>query len=117
MRRGADGREDPDVAHNWQVLQCLTLVVLIFGLTLPLVATSGDTYLGATGFDVGGETPGACGVVGNSLNCLQTYSCKRRQLRSGGLIPPNLRLVCACASRFGGRAHKLAGSVCSRPTR
>src|SRR5689334_15837699 len=47
-------------------------------------------------------------VQDSSLNRLQTYSCKRRQLRSGGLIPPNPRLVCACASRIGGRAHKLA---------
>src|SRR5690606_19913035 len=72
---------------------------------------------GRHGFDVGDETPGACRVVGTSLNCLQTYSCQQRQLRSGGLIPPNLRLACACASRFGGRAHKLAIPVCLRLVR
>ena len=35
------------------------LVIRGFGLTLRLL-------LGATGFDVGGETPGACRVVSNS---------------------------------------------------
>src|SRR5690348_12533178 len=55
---------------------------------------SANRAAGATGFDVGCETLGACRVVGNSLNCLQTYSCKRRQLRSDVLIPPNLRPIC-----------------------
>src|SRR5215831_1350059 len=65
--------------------------------TLSNVSSALSGATGATGFDVGCETLGACRVVGNSLNCLQTYSCKRRQLRSGGLIPPNLRPICACA--------------------
>jgi len=92
-------------------IQCLDACVNSFR---PYTASRS---LGATGFDVGCETPGACRVVSNSLNCLQTYSCKRRQLRSGGLIPPNPRPACACASGIEGRAHKLASPVCSRPAR
>jgi hypothetical protein len=40
------------------------------------------------GFDVGRETSGACRGAGFLVKPLANFSCQRRQLRSGGLTPP-----------------------------
>ena len=51
-------------------------------------------------------------VQDTSLNHLQTISCQRRQLRSGGLIPPNPPTgVCLCIQTRGTRSQARVSSV------
>ena len=57
--------------------------------------------LGATGFDVGCETPGACRGAGYLEKLLANSSCERRQLRSGGLSPAYSTSFRACAGEDG----------------
>src|SRR5882672_8927326 len=57
--------------------------------------------VGAIGFDEGRETTGACRGAGFLVKPSSNYKCKRRQLRSGGLIPPNPLLAFFFGSKSG----------------